>query len=41
MDMIPVSIALAQAAKKAGGEHLNCALREMQYLDNGLGTDKE
>ena len=41
MDMIPVSIALAQAAKKAVGEHQDLHLRVTQSLDNGPGTVKE
>ena len=36
MDIIPVSIALAQAAKEAVGEHQD----ETQYLANGLGQVK-
>ena len=39
-DMIPVSIALAQAAKESGWGTSRFALREMQSLDNGLGMDK-
>ena len=39
MDMIPVSIALAQAAKESGWGTSRFAL-EMQYLVNGLGMNQ-
>ena len=38
MDIIPVSIALARAAKKVGT--LGLLLKEMQFLVNGHGPDK-
>ena len=41
MDMIPVSIALAQAAKESGWGTSRFALGEMQYLVNGLGMVRE
>ena len=41
MDMIPVSIALAQAAKKVVGEHLDLHWKVTLYLDSGLGMVKE
>ena len=42
MDVIPVSIALAQAAKESGtGVHLDLLWKVMQYLGNGLGQEKE
>ena len=40
MDMVPVSIALAQAAKESGWGTSRFALRVMPYLVNGLGMDK-
>ena len=36
MDEIPVSLALAQAAKETGWGTSRFALREMLFLDNGL-----
>ena len=41
MDIIPVSIALAQAAKESGWGTSRFALEEMLYLDSGLGQVKE
>ena len=40
MDIIPVSIALAQAAKESGWGTSRFALKVMQYLGNGLGQVK-
>ena len=40
MDMIPVSIALAQAAKESGWGTSRFALKVMQFLVNGLGMVK-
>ena len=38
MDIIPASIALAQAAKESGWGTSRFALEEMRYLDNGPGV---
>ena len=40
MDIIPVSIALAQAAKESGWGTSRFALEEMQFLANGHGQAK-
>ena len=40
MDIIPVSIALAQAAKKVVGELLDLLLRVTQYSVSGHGLDR-
>ena len=40
MDIIPVSIALAQAAKESGWGTSRFALKEMLFLANGHGPDK-
>ena len=37
MDEVPVSLALAQAAKETGWGTSRFAIEEMLYLDNGLG----
>ena len=37
MDEIPVSLALAQAAKETGGELQDLLKKVMHYLVNGLG----
>ena len=39
--MIPVSIALAQAAKESGWEHLDLLWKAMEFLVNGHGMVKE
>ena len=41
MDMIPASIALAQAAKESGWGTSRFALEEMLYLVSGLGMAKD
>ena len=41
MDMIPVSIALAQAAKESGWGTSRFALKVMRYLVSGHGMVKE
>ena len=41
MDEIPVSLAIAQAAKETGWEHPDLLLKEMHYLDNGAWSDDE
>ena len=40
MDIIPTSIALAQAAKESGWGTSGLHWREMQFLDNGRGADR-
>ena len=40
MDIIPVSLAIAQAAKKLAGELQDLQLKVMHYLVNGLGQEK-
>ena len=40
MDIIPTSIALAQAAKESGWEHLDLRLKVMLFLVNGHGVAK-
>ena len=41
MDIIPASIALAQAAKESGWGTSRFALEGMQYLDSGPGQEEE
>ena len=41
MDIIPTSIALAQAAKESGWGTSRFALEETLFLDNGHGAVKE
>ena len=41
MDEIPVSLAIAQAAKETGGEPQGLHKKEMHYLVNGLGQEME
>ena len=41
MDEIPVSLAIAQAAKETGWGTSRFAQEEMHFLDNGLGLEKE
>ena len=41
MDEIPVSLAIAQAAKETGWGTSRFALKGMLYLDNGLGLEKD
>ena len=41
MDIIPTSIALAQAAKESGWGTSRFALEEMPFSDNGHGAVKE
>jgi len=42
MDEVPVSMAIAQAAKETGlGEHQDLHKKEMHYLVSGLGLVRE
>ena len=41
MDEVPVSLAIAQAAKETGWELQDLLKKEMHYLVNGLGQEKD
>ena len=41
MDIVPVSLALAQAAKRQDREHQDLHNKETLYLDNGHGLEKD